>query len=188
MRIRHGNRKERTIKGYKTYVFKAMQNIIHKNIQNYFNLLNGSPCRDIPEYNEILSECYIIFDKCIEKYKITKYNNFYFYFNKALSRNFYRCYQKEINFPAIELTKEIAAVHPRLASHRSVDTPELLLHNLKLTELEEAICRSRLNGEKGTEFLRRNEHVTQKQYNDAIKRIKATLIDMCEKEDIKLWK
>jgi hypothetical protein len=161
-----------------------MRDIIHKNIQNYFNLLNGSPCRSIPEYDEILAECYIIFDKCLEKYKVTKYNNFYFYFNKALSRNFYRCYQKEINFPKTELTAEIATVHPRLSSYKNVDTPDLLLHNLKLTKLEEKICRSRLNGEKGTEFLRKNIHVTQKQYNDAIKHIKVILIDMCQKENL----
>lgn len=187
MRIRFGKRSEKAIRGYKTYVFKAMRDIVKKNIQNYLNLLNGSPCRDIPEYDEIISECYIVFDKCLEKYKVTKYNNFYFYFNKALSRNFYRCYQKELNFPNVELSSEIATVHPDLASHKSVDTTELLLHNLKFSEIEIMVCRSRLNGEKGTEFLRKNKEITQKQYNDAMKNIKDVLLQMCKDENFEIW-
>lgn len=187
MRIRYGNRNPKTIRGYKTYIFKAMKNIVEKNIQNYFNLLNGSPCRDIPEYNEILSECYIVFDKCLEKYKVSKYNDFYYYFNKALSRNFYRCYQKEINFPLTELTEEISSVHPRLADHRDIDTTELLLHNLRLSELEKKVCRSKLKGEKGTEFLRRNVKITHKQYNDALSNIKEILLQMCKDENFEKW-
>ena len=32
MRIRHGNRSAETIRGYKTYIFKTMKNIVMKNI------------------------------------------------------------------------------------------------------------------------------------------------------------
>lgn len=187
MRMRFGNRSERTINGYKTFIFKAMKDIVNKNIQNYLNILNNSPCRDIPEYDEVLSECYIVFDKCLENYKVKRYNNFYFYLNKALSRNFYRCYQRELNFPNIELSYEIEVSHPRLASHSSVDTTELLLHNLKLTEIEMTVCRSRLRGEKGTEFLRKNKEINQKQYNDALKHIKVVLLQMCKDENFEIW-
>lgn len=187
MRIRYGRRKPRTVQGYKTYIFKAMKDIVEKNIQNYLNLLNGSPCRDIPEYDEILSECYIVFDKCLEKYKVSKYNDFYYYFNKALSRNFYRCYHREINFPQTELTDEIAAVHPTLADYKNVDTTELLLHNLRLSEFEKIVCRSKLRGEKGTEFLRKNKNITQKQYNEALNKIKEVLLQMIKDENFERW-
>lgn len=181
MRIRYGKRSERTIRGYKTYIFKAMKNIVNKNICNYINLLNGTPCRSIPEYEEVLSECYIIFDKCLEKYKITKYNSFYFYFNKALSRNFYRLYQKELNMPSVELSNEMASVHPMLSINGSVETMELLLHNLCLNKLEKKICRSKLKGEKGTEFLRKNKRISNKKYTDTVKKIKDLLTDLIQK-------
>ena len=181
MRIRYGKRSERTIRGYKTYIFKAMKNIVNKNICNYINLLNGTPCRSIPEYEEVLSECYIIFDKCLEKYKITKYNSFYFYFNKALSRNFYRLYQKELNMPSVELSDEMASVHPMLSIDGSVETMELLLHNLGLNELEKKICRSKLKGEKGTEFLKKNKRISNKKYTDTLKKIKDLLTDLIQK-------
>lgn len=181
MRIRYGKRSERTICGYKTYIFKAMKNIVNKNICNYINLLNGTPCRSIPEYEEVLSECYIIFDKCLEKYKITKYNSFYFYFNKALSRNFYRLYQKELNKPSVELSDEMVSVHPMLSIDGSVETMELLFHNLGLTKLEKKICRSKLKGEKGTEFLKKNKHISNKKYTDTLKKIKDLLTDLIQK-------
>lgn len=187
MRIRYGRRKPLTIKGYKTYIFKAMKDIVEKNIQNYLNLLNNSPCRDIPEYDEILSECYIVFDKCLEKYKVSKYNDFYYYFNKALSRNFYRCYQREVNFPQTELTNEISLIHPKLADTNGTDTTELLLHNLNFTEFEKVVCRSKLRGEKGTEFLRKNNHITQKQYNEALNKIKKVLLQLIKDENFNVW-
>lgn len=181
MRIRYGKRSRKTICGYKTYIFKAMKNIVNKNICNYINLLNGTSCRNLPEYDEILSECYIIFDKCLEKYKITKNNSFYFYFNKALSRNFYRLYQKELNMPSVELSDEMTSVHPMLADKSCVETMELLFHNLGFTEIEKKICRSKLKGEKGTEFLRKNKRISNKKYTDTLKKIKDLLTNLIKK-------
>lgn len=187
MRIRYGHRSERTIQGYKTFVFKSMKDIVEKNIKNYLNLLNGSPCRDTPEYDEIISECYIVFDKCIQKYKITKTNNFYFYFNKALSRYFFRCYQKELNFPQTELTEEISIVCPSLSEDSNIDTIDMLLNNLGLNDFEKSICYSRLNGEKGTEFIRKNEQYNQKQYSEALNHIKEILLQMIKDEKFEVW-
>lgn len=188
MRMRYGGRKPLTIKGYKTYIFKSMKDIVEKNIQNYLNLLNNSSVRDIPEYDEVLSECYIVFDKCLEKYKISRYNDFYYYFNKALSRNFYRSYQKETKHPQVNITAEMEVVNQSLYDKRNVDTIELLLHNLQLTELEKQICRSKLKQEKGAEFLRNNKNITQKQYNEALKNVKLVLIEMVKNENFEQWK
>jgi hypothetical protein len=181
MLIRYGKRSEKTVRGYKTYIFKAMKNIVNKNICNYINLLKSTPCRNIPEYNEAISECYVIYDKCLERYKVTKRNSFYFYFNKALSRNFYRLYQKELNKSSVELSDEMMSVHPMLSDKSNVETMELLFHNLRLTKLEKRICRSKLNGEKGAEFLRKNKRISNKKYTDTLKKIKDLLTDLIKK-------
>lgn len=172
LRIRFGRRSEKTVRGYKTYIFKAMKGIVEKNIYNYMSLLNGSPCREVPKYDEILAECYIIFDNCLAKFKITKTHNFYFYFNKALSRNFYRKYDKEVNFPNTELTEEITVVHPKLSYSPHLDTEEVLFRNLGLTKFEMRVCRSRLKGERSTEFIKRYKKVNKKRYNDALAHIR----------------
>lgn len=181
MRIRFGKRNDATIRGYKTYIFKAMKDIVNKNICNYVKLLEGSPCRRIPEYNEILSECYIIFDKCLEKYEVKKYNSFYFYFNKAMSRKFYKCYQKEVNMPHTELSDEMSAVLPCLFDNKNVDGIELLFYNLGIKGLERDVCLSKLRAERGTEFLKKRKDVTQKQYNNALRNIKELLKDLLNK-------
>ena len=175
LRIRFGERSERTVKGYKTFIFKSMKTIVEKNICNYINLLNGSPCRQIPEYDEILSECWIVFEDCINKYKVTKYNNFYFYFNKALSRRFYKYYCREINYHNTDMTEEIELFHPKLSHNPHLDTEEVLFHTLHLTKFEQRVCRSKLKGERISEFLKRNKSCTPAKYHKAMTNIKLIL-------------
>jgi len=55
---------------FKIVVFKMMKDIVKKNISNCLNLLNGAGKQDMPERDELISECYIIFDKCLSKYNI----------------------------------------------------------------------------------------------------------------------
>ena len=175
LRIRYGRRKEHTIRGYKTYIFKSMKTIIEKNICNYINLLNGSPCRQMPEYDEILSECWLVFDDCLAKYKVAKNNNFYFYFNKALSRRFYKYYCKEMNYNNTDMTDAIMTVHPKLNYTPHLDTEEVIYHNLHLTKFEQRVCRSKLKGEKVSEFLKRNRSCTHSKYQKALDKIKRLL-------------
>lgn len=179
MRIRFGKRNDKTINGYKTYIFKTMKNIVDKNISNYINLLRGISCRYIPEYNEIISDCYIIFDKCLEKYKVTKTNSFYFYYNKALSRNFYKLYQKELNSASVELSNDIVNTTPKLYYDKNTYGMELLYHNLGLTKLEIKICTSKILGEKSADFIRKNK-ITAKKYTDTLKKIKKELKQLKE--------
>lgn len=174
MRIRFGHRSDETVLGYKTYVFKAMRGIVEKNIFNYINLLNGSPCRSIPEYNEILSECWLIFEKCLEKYKITRTNNFYFYFNKSLGRSFYKLYTKEINHPCIDLTNEIATVHPKLSENATEETDEMIFQSLRLNDFEKKVCRSRMKGEPASKFIKayKDQKAAHKKYQKALQHIR----------------
>ena len=62
-----------------------MKDIVKKNIANYLNLLNNTEAKDMPDRDELVADCYIIFDKCLEKYIIKGNYNFYFYYNKSLS-------------------------------------------------------------------------------------------------------
>lgn len=175
LRIRYGHRKEKTIQGYKTYVFKSMKIIIDKNICNYMNLLNGSACEDLPEYNEVLAECYLVFNDCLSKYKITKYNNFYFYFNKALSRKFYRCYCRELHRPKAKITKEMTAVNPKFSHNPHLHSEEIIFNSLNFSELEREIVRSRLKKETITEFLKEHEGVSRLCYQKTLENIKFLL-------------
>lgn len=173
MRIKYGHRSERTIRGYKMYVFKMMHDIVKKNICNYINLLtNGTECREIPNHDDVLADVYIMFDKCLEKFKVKKGNKFYYYFNKSLSRNFYREYQKTQKQTAVELTDAMEVVHPNLQYKADNYSVDVVMDNLGFNDIEKRIVYSRMRGQKITEFLKENKDITNNQYSNALKKMK----------------
>lgn len=171
LRIRYGHRNERTINGYKLYIFKMMQNVVNKNIYNYIRLLNSTSISEIPSKDELITECYIIMDRCILKFKIGNKNLFYYYYNKSLSRNFYRKYQKILKEKKVELTTELIVVHPKLRDNSEIYTVELLMSSLRFDDIEKKICRSRLRGQRTSDFLKEN-NITNSKYMHSLAHIK----------------
>lgn len=183
MRIKYGHRSERTIRGYKMYIFKMMHDIVKKNICNFINLLaNGTECREIPEHDDVITDVYITFDKCIEKYKVAKGRKFYYYFNKSLSRNFYREYKKQQRQLNAEMNDATEIYHPNLQVREHSYTAEVLMENLCLSEIEKRVIRSRLAGQKTAEFLNENKDISNNQYVNALKRVKTLISDARENE------
>lgn len=178
--IRFAKSSERQ-EAYRNLVFKMMKDIVKKNIANYLNLLSFVIDKEmLPSRDELVADSYIIFDKCLEKYKIGKGYNFYFYFNKSLSRNFFRTYQREAlkRNNSVRITEAMETVNPGFHDHSQPDMTELLFKCLDFSELEQRICRSRLLGQKVCEFLANNSDVSEIQYSKALRRIKQVLTDM----------
>lgn len=177
---------EKRVEAYKNLVFKMMKDIVKKNIANYLNLLKNTEVRDIPDRDGLVADCYIIFDKCLQKYIIKSNYNFYFYYNKSLSRNFYRNYQKELQRSNgnVEISEALEASNKGFHDHRQPDTTELLLEHLGLNETEKRVCRSRMLGQKSSEFLKENTDITNGQYSKCLKRIKETLTIFQQKGEI----
>ena len=175
---------EKRIKAYKNFVFRMMKDIVKKNVSNYINLLRGSNCPDIPERDELITDCYIIFDICLKKYKVRKKYNFYFYFNKSLSRNFFRCYQNSLKNGNVELTEAIVTVHPKLKVEPEEDTISVLINNMNFSELEKRVVYSKLEGKKTSEFLKENPDVNNSQYSKALKIVKEKLIVLQNKGEL----
>lgn len=177
---------EKRIRAYKNLVFKMMKGVVLKNISNYLNLLKPIYRKEVlPERDELISDCYIIFEKCLEKYIINDKYNFYFYFNKSLSRNFFRYYQKEMQRNNnVEITEALTVTNNKLHNNENLESVDLLMSNLGLSELEIRICRSRLLGQKTSEFLEENTDISSGMYSKCLKEIKNILIDFQNKEEI----
>ena len=166
-------------KAFKNVVFKMMKDVVKKNMRNYLNLLSngtGIDKEDIPTEDELLADCYIIFDKCLTKYKLGCGYNFYFYFNKSMSRCFYRSWTKEMirDNANVEIGEELETVNENF--HTSYDhtgnSMSLFLSNFDFSELELRVINSRLIDQKTSEFLEENPDVTHNQYSQALKNIK----------------
>lgn len=176
-----GGGDEKRVNAFKNLVFKMMKFVVQKNISNFINLLRGTHLKDdLPERVELISECFIVFNKCLEKYVISEKSNFYFYYNTSLSRNFFREYQRELKRSnSLEISEALMTVHPSF--HVSVnDSPysvDLVMYNLRLTELEKKVCHSRMLGQRTSEFLKENPEITSGQYSKTLRRLKEVLID-----------
>ena len=174
------------IQAFKTLVFKMMKDVVKKNIANYLNLLRNVNSTDIPERDELVSDCFIVFDKCVSKFIVNKGYNFYFYFNKSLSRNFFREYYKKLQGgnSTVDITDVMMIVNKSFHTKESQGSVEMLLDNLKFTELEKRICQSKMNGQKISDFLKANTDVTNSQYARALKSVKAKLLEAKENKEI----
>lgn len=176
---------------FKNVVFKMMKDVVKKNMRNYLNLLsNGTsiPQDEIPTEDELVADCYLIFDKCLTKYKLGYGYNFYFYFNKSMSRCFYRAWTKEMSRDnsSVEIGEALETVNARF--HTSADSTSnsmnLLLDSFGFSPLERRVIKSRLAGQKTGEFLRANTDVTHNQYSQALKSVKAVLKEFKESGEI----
>ena len=175
---------ERRKRAFKILVFKMMKDIVSKNIANYLNLITNTNLEEEPPTpDELLADCYIIFDNCIEGFKLGF--NFYFYFNKSLSRNFFRNYQRLIRQKntMFELTDAIQVMNENMHTTRNHLSMEYLMDTLEFTEFEKRVCRSRLNGEKSAEFIERNDDVLPNEYSQALKSIKKKIKILQEEEE-----
>ena len=174
------------VRAYKNLVFMMMKDIVKKNISNFLNLLRGIDSSDIPERDSLVTNCYITFDKCLEKYIVGRGYNFYFYFNKSLSRNFFREYQREMQRmnASAEVTEAMSRVSKEMrvdAVHSGVD---FVMDNLQFTPLEKKICHSKMSGQRASDFLKMNPEVTNSQYSRALKSIKNKLLLAKENNEI----
>lgn len=177
VKIIQTSKSQKRVRAFKNLVFMMMKDVVKKNIANYLNLLRNSELEHIPERDELIADCYLIFDKCVYKFMLGRGYNFYFYFNKSLSRNFFRDYQKETkhNNSTTEITDVMTVVNSSFHSSEDRVTIDLLMDQLGFTELEKRVCKSRIAGHKTSEFLKANKDVTNSQYSRILKTVKEKL-------------
>ena len=186
VKIIQTSKSPKRVRVFKNLVFMMMKDIVKKNIANYLNLLRNSGVEDLPERDELVADCYFIFDKCVYNFILGRGYNFYFYFNKSLSRNFFRDYQREIqhNNSTTEITVVMTIVNSSFHGSEERGSVDLLMDQLSFTDLEKRVCKSRIAGQKTSEFLKSNPDITNSQYSRTLKVVKEKLNIAKENKDI----
>ena len=168
---------------FKNLVFKMMKDIVIKNVNNYLNLLSATSIAQLPERDEVISDCYIIFDKCVDGYKVNNGYNFYFYFNKSLSRNFFRNYTKEQKRGNSHMLIDEEMTYDLNFRVRPVsNTVEILVEHLGFNEQERRLIKSKIDKQTMTEFLKENPDMTRTQYLQMIEEIQERIQELKEKD------
>lgn len=168
-------RDERRASAYRNLLFRMMGALVTKNVTNYLNLLNGANVVDIPTRDEVIADCYVMFNRCLEKFVILKGANFYFYFNKSMSRNFYTLYKKSLKDRHGDISEALNSTHPNLRTSSLADDTDIIFTTCGFNELEVRISRSRFSGQRKVEFLANNPDVTPAMYGRALAHIKQLL-------------
>ena len=171
-------------------LFNYMKKVVDKNVNNYLLLVRNSGIRDGYEVNELTIECFIILSKCIKKYKVSKKNNFYFYYNKSLSRTLFRIFEKEqkhnvershIQTSAGDLEGKSTLSNRdemKLSNNIELSVEGILLDTLNMTEVEKLICISKVKEQKREDFLIENPTITNNTYYLSMKSIKVKLLKL----------
>lgn len=164
---------------FKVLVFRMMGDIVKKNIANYLNLLHSIRFPEIPERNELIIDCWMVFDKCVNKFIVDRGYNFYFYFNKSLSRNFFREYYKKQKTHAanVDITEVMTIVNKAFHVRESLGSVELLLDNLQFTDLERSVALSKINGQRVADFLKIHTEVTNSLYTRTLRGVREKLAE-----------
>lgn len=160
------------ISNLKFLIFRMMKDVVNKNIKNYQKLITNSGLNESLEYDELVSECYLVFEKCLEKYNIELGKNFYFYFNKSLSRNFYRLYQKKGKFPEKDTDENYFSNSEDFHIEHNYSIDFVVTNIGKFSEIEKRIIKSKCNNEKQKEFLLKNKDISVSIYNKNLENIK----------------
>lgn len=166
----------KTLDAAKVNLFKLMKRIIVKNVKNYASLSrNSSVTEQCFEEEEMYAEAFIVMMKCVENFQVSKRNCFYFYFNKSLSRNFYRMFYKEVRKFEVHKEYEIFSIDTFAVNDFDYESLNLTIHNLGLDEFDKKVLESKLRYEKKDEFIVNNEDATVSKYYSSIRKIKDKL-------------
>lgn len=159
-------------------IFRMMHKVVVKNIQNYQNLMCNSRRTEIlPERDDLISDCYLLLNKSIANFKAGRGYDFYFYFNKVLSRHFFRLYQKALQSTELEYEcgDALQMVAPSLREDKEPYDIDFVIESCKLTEMERIVCDCKLSGITYKEFLANHPEISFATLNKTIASLKKKL-------------
>ena len=164
----------RLIEKSKRKIFEYVGKMVVKNVNNFFNLIKDiEKGQVIHEQDDIVSECYVIVDKCIDKFNMTeKHYKFYFYLNKSLSQGLYRLKEKNYGVKTQKYSfiaaSDVVDYDKKTFSYIK-NYPLFLEKNFSNKEI--LLMQSKLQEEKIDDFCKKAE-MTKSEYYRVLKSVK----------------
>lgn len=163
---------DKLIQKKKELIIKYSSKIILRNVVNFFNQLRGVESGKIcHEKDDIVSECYMILDNCIENFNLNSGYKFYFYLNKAMMRGLNKLKKKSYRGESCSTyidSNEVCKFDWRTFS--SEESNPLLLEKI-FTKKEVLLMQSRIQEQKIDEFIKSVE-ISRTEYHKILKRIR----------------
>lgn len=172
-----GRCKDRKItRDSKKELFLMLTAVTIKNIENFFKYCKSKGYRDlIHERDDLVSESYMVMDKCIEKFNISNKTIFYWYYNRALTNRMLRIientYYKSRSIGRVPEGSEYFVETLQLVEI-DIDFSELMLENFNITHNERRIIETKLNKGSIRDLISEELQITQNEYYKIVSRLK----------------
>lgn len=170
----------------KILLFRRLSFIVVKQVNNFFFLARNYGKSVFHTKDELVAECFITLDRCAGNFDwINNRTNFYLYYNKSLSRDMFRLFERHYlkhgNCISIE------------EKHHKVCTCEqnndgLIEHYMdqaKLNDQEKRVVESRLKSQRLRDFYNENEDMSGSTFYKVLDSAKEKLSFLKDGEDIK---
>lgn len=167
---------------YRYKIFGMMRRLVEKNINNYIKFTTNSSVTDLCNNSlEMESEAFILFDNCLKHF--TCKFDFYFYFNKSMSRTFYRMFDNIKRQQEKDIQYRSEKFHLNKDGYSNNDF-KMSIFNLGLDEDEMIVLHSKLNDETKEMFCNNNPKFQMSKYYACTKKIKNLLTSLREQDEL----
>nr|DAS96422.1 MAG TPA: hypothetical protein [Caudoviricetes sp.] len=180
--IKRGEYSEDAASRMRHLIFRMMKVVIMKNCNNYLRLMKNTIRKELtPEMSELITDCFDVMYTCINNYNACGDFDFYFYFNKALSRYFFKRYQNCLatQEKAVEIGDVMMAVDRKFIDSQRTDMElEMLLSQIDIKGFDREVVMLKISGEKIDDFLARHPDKTKADFSRSMSKIKAILSNL----------
>lgn len=164
-------------------LFKQMNQIVIKNIDNFFFLTKEYQNSVFHTKDDLISESYIVLDKCVSNFDWKKGKMFFWYYNKSLTRHFLRVVER--NYYKHRMSQNIGDELKSLRRKPSqdiqqIDFTEMYYQNLDLSSDEIRVVKSKVEGVRIQEFLKENKDFNWNKYYETLNSSKTKLLTLKE--------
>jgi hypothetical protein len=167
------SKNEAIVQKYYQKLFYLLKDIIIKNINNFFFLCRKTSLTPYWEDYDVLSECYLIFDKCVKNFNMKYKYSFHFFYNKSLSRAFHRVYQKQQKSTCVNYVDNDFYVDFEIFTYMNHTFFDYYSEKFNLSPLQRKILQFKMNGAQDLDKFVIKNKITKKSYNENFDIIKS---------------
>lgn len=158
-------------------LFFVLKEITVKNINNFFSLCRRANYTPHLEGVDLISECFIILHKNVNNFNLQQRNSFHFFYNKSLSRAFYRTYEKALRGTFVNFVDNDFYVDMEVLTYMDLTFFDYYCDRFNLSKIQRNILKFKLDGGDLDKFLIKHR-MAKKVYNENFEIIKAKFIDI----------
>lgn len=170
------SKNKRLLDKHKEFLLRSCSTIIVRNVNNFFNLIqNVESGQKIHTQDDIVMECYIILNNCVEKFDLELESKFYFYLNKSLAQGLHKIIEKNYDKKfGRDVYLDINVVCNYKQESFSVNDSNPLLLDKNFTKSEVLLMQSKIQEEQPESFCGKLG-ITRNEYYNLLKSIKNKL-------------